>query len=195
MIWTITMYWHSLSKKCAAMIGKYGCITFKNRRLHQSWRLRLNGWTVKWNQECERQPLYEAHHRDLGYTKLSNRKVRKSSVGYAQALIIGLISVISLPQCHQMIVWRKLRGIVCFSCLKRAGRVHRTANCSRRCLCTELVNSSPCNKNHHPLLHEAISNLIGMLASTMKTKDALLPVVTAFVVGKNGKGEEAKIFL
>ena len=31
----------------------------------------------------------------------------------------------------------------CFSCLKRAGRGHRAANCSRRHLCTELVNNSP----------------------------------------------------
>ena len=60
----------------------------------------------------------------------------------------------------------------CFSCLKRAGRGHRAANCSRRRLCTELVNSSPCNKHHHPLLHEANSNLIGMLASAIKTEDA-----------------------
>ena len=83
----------------------------------------------------------------------------------------------------------------CFSCLKRAGRGHRAANCSRRRLCTELVNSSPCNKHHHPLLHEANSNLIGMLASAIKTEDALLPVVTAFVVGKNGKREEANILM
>ena len=82
----------------------------------------------------------------------------------------------------------------CFSCLKRAGRGHRAANCIRRRLCTELVNNAPCNKNHHPLLH-AGTNLMGMLASTLKTKDALLPVVTAFVVGKNGKREEANILM
>jgi hypothetical protein len=29
----------------------------------------------------------------------------------------------------------------------------------------------------------------------MKTKEALLPVVTAFVVGKNGKREEANILM
>ena len=83
----------------------------------------------------------------------------------------------------------------CFSCLKRAGRGHRAANCSQRRLCTELVSNSPCNKNHHPLLHEATNNLIDMLASTMNTKDALLPVVTAFVVRKNGKREEANILI
>ena len=83
----------------------------------------------------------------------------------------------------------------CFSCLKRAGRAHRAANCSGRQLCTELVNSVPCHKNHHPLLHEANGNLIGMLASAMKTKDAILPLVTAFVIGKDGKREEANILM
>ena len=77
----------------------------------------------------------------------------------------------------------------CFSCLKRAGRDHRAANISRRRLCTELVNNAPCNKNHHPLLH-AGTNLIGMLALTLKTKDALLSVVTAFVVGKTANAKK-----
>ena len=41
----------------------------------------------------------------------------------------------------------------CFSCLKRAGRDHRASNCSRNRPCTELVNSEPCGKHHHSLLH------------------------------------------
>ena len=57
------------------------------------------------------------------------------------------------------------------------------------------MNNSPCHKNHHPLLHEASGNRIGMLASAMKTKDAILPVVTGFVVGKNWKREEANILM
>ena len=57
------------------------------------------------------------------------------------------------------------------------------------------MNNSRCHKNHHLLLHEANGNLIGMLASAMKTNDAMLPVVTAFVVGKNGKREEANILM
>ena len=44
-------------------------------------------------------------------------------------------------------------------------------------------------------MYEANGNLIGMLASVMKTKDAILPVVTAFVVGKIGKREEANILM
>jgi hypothetical protein len=57
-----------------------------------------------------------------------------------------------------------------------------------------MVNNASCNKNHHPLLHSA-TNIIGMLASTVKTKEALLPVVSAFVLGNNGKREEANILM
>jgi hypothetical protein len=58
-----------------------------------------------------------------------------------------------------------------------------------------MVNNASCNKNHHPLLHAA-TNLIGMLASTIKTKESLLPVVSAFVVGNNyGKREQANILM
>ena len=103
-----------------------------------------------------------------------------------------------VDQCHTFTAMSpndRLKNHACFSCLKRAGRGHRAANCSRRRLCTELVNNSPCHKNHHPLLHEASGNLIGMLASAMKAKDAILPVVTGFVVGKNWKREEANILM
>ena len=82
----------------------------------------------------------------------------------------------------------------CYSCLKKAGRDHRAANCSRKRPCSEMVNNASCNKNHHPLLHAA-TNLIGMLASTIKTKESLLPVVSAFVVGNNGKREQANILM
>jgi hypothetical protein len=66
---------------------------------------------------------------------------------------------------------------------KKAGREHRVSNCSRR---------RPCNKNHQPLLHPG-TNLIGVLSSVLKTKDALLPFVSGFVVGRNEKREEANI--
>ena len=82
----------------------------------------------------------------------------------------------------------------CYSCLKKAGRDHRASNCSRRRPCTEMTNNAPCNKNHHPLLHTG-TNLIGMLSSVLKTKEALLPVVAACVVGRNGKREEANILM
>ena len=81
-----------------------------------------------------------------------------------------------------------------YTCLKKAGRDHRASNCSRRHPCTEMINNTPCNKNYHPLLHPG-TNLIGMLSSDLKTKEALLPVVVAFVVGRNGKREEAIILM
>ena len=44
---------------------------------------------------------------------------------------------------------------VCFSCLKRAGRDHRVANCSRRQQCTIEENGAQCNQFHHILLHKS----------------------------------------
>ena len=82
----------------------------------------------------------------------------------------------------------------CYSCLKKAGRDNRASNYSRRRPCTEMINNAPCNKNHHPLLHLG-TYLIGMLSSVLKTKEDLLPVVAAFVVGRNGKREEANILM
>ena len=106
-----------------------------------------------------------------------------------------------VDQCHKFTTMapnERLKIIIdnhaCYSCLKKAGREHRASNCSRRCPCTEMINNVPCNKNHHPLLHPG-TNLIGMLSSVLKTKDALLPVVSGFVVGRNGKREEANILM
>ena len=42
----------------------------------------------------------------------------------------------------------------CYSCLKRAGRDHRSSNCSRRRQCQEKVNGNQCKYYHHYLLHE-----------------------------------------
>ena len=44
---------------------------------------------------------------------------------------------------------------VCFSCLKKAGRDHRQANCSRRRQCNKFENGSQCTSSHHPLLHKS----------------------------------------
>ncbi len=66
-------------------------------------------------------------------------------------------------------------NLACYSCLTKAGRDHRAANCNRKLPCSEMVNNASCNKNHHPLLHAA-TNLIGILASAIKTKESLLPV-------------------
>ena len=40
---------------------------------------------------------------------------------------------------------------VCFSCLKKAGRDHRQANCSRRKQCDKIENGNQCTSTHHPL--------------------------------------------
>ncbi len=82
----------------------------------------------------------------------------------------------------------------CYRCLKKAGRYHCAANCSRKRPCFKMVNNASCNKNHDPLLHAA-TNLIGILASTIKTKESLLPFVSAFVVGNNDKREQANILM
>ena len=43
----------------------------------------------------------------------------------------------------------------CYSCLKRAGRNHNMATCSRRRQCSEVVNGAQCKHYHNPLLHNA----------------------------------------
>ena len=43
---------------------------------------------------------------------------------------------------------------VCFSCLKKAGRDHKAANCSRRKQCPAIKNGKRCNGFHHHLLHK-----------------------------------------
>lgn len=81
----------------------------------------------------------------------------------------------------------------CFSCLKRAGKDHRASNCSGKRPCTEMVNSKPCGKNHHPLLHQGFST-IGV-ASVIGQGDALLPVVSPIILGKNNHRESCNILL
>lgn len=81
----------------------------------------------------------------------------------------------------------------CFSCLKRAGRDHRASSCTRRRPCPEMVNNEQCNKNHHPLLHSS-SKFVGV-ASVVKQKDALLPVLSATILGRNNKQEKSNILI
>ena len=47
---------------------------------------------------------------------------------------------------------------VCFSCLKRAGRDHRVANCTQRQQCTTEENRAQCNQFHHILFHMSKAN-------------------------------------
>ena len=71
----------------------------------------------------------------------------------------------------------------CFSCLKRAGRDHRSKNCSRRRQCTENSNGSQCPYYHHPLLHGAIQSTVATVTSVINNQKALLPVVLVDIVG------------
>ena len=72
----------------------------------------------------------------------------------------------------------------CFSCLKRAGRDHRSSNCSRRRQCPEKSNGIQCPYYHHPLLHRAIQSTIATVTSVINNQKALLPIVQVDIVGQ-----------
>lgn len=74
---------------------------------------------------------------------------------------------------------------VCFSCLKKAGRDHRQANCSRRKLCTKVENKKQSSSFQHPLLHKTKTANIGV-ASLSDHKDSVLPVISVNISGANG---------
>ena len=67
----------------------------------------------------------------------------------------------------------------CFSCLKRAGRNHRSSNCSRK-----KSNGIQCPYYHHPLLHGAIQSTIATVTSVINNQKALLPIVQVDIVGQ-----------
>ena len=73
---------------------------------------------------------------------------------------------------------------VCFSCLKRAGREHKQANCKRRRQCTKTENGVQCTYYHHPLLHKSNAVNIGV-ASLHENEEAMLPVTSADIFGCN----------
>jgi hypothetical protein len=72
---------------------------------------------------------------------------------------------------------------VCFSCLKKAGREHKQANCKRKRQCTKLDNGTQCTSFHHPLLHR--SNALISVASLSDNQESILPVVPANIFGQN----------
>ena len=75
----------------------------------------------------------------------------------------------------------------CFSCLKRAGRDHRSANCSRRRQCPEKCNGIQCTFFHHPLLHGAMQPAVATVSALTSNQRALLPIVQVDIVG-TGRG-------
>lgn len=74
---------------------------------------------------------------------------------------------------------------VCFSCLKRAGRDHRVANCTRRQQCTIEENGAQCNQFHHILKIT--------IADTTETSSALMPIITANIHGQDGIQKRANV--
>ena len=68
----------------------------------------------------------------------------------------------------------------CFSCLKKASRMHRASTCNKRKSCGEKLNNSStvCKSFHHRLLHnfEAASSVVGV--TSFKNGETMLPVAT-----------------
>ena len=73
---------------------------------------------------------------------------------------------------------------VCFSCLKKAGREHKQANCKRRRQCTKSENGTQCTSFHHPLLHKGNNVNVG-IASLSGKQGSMLPVIAANIFGSD----------
>ncbi|XP_068675312.1 uncharacterized protein [Montipora foliosa] len=84
----------------------------------------------------------------------------------------------------------------CFSCLKRAGRDHKLITCSRRKQCTETENGIHCRQYHHPLLHKKnVTNVRASISSMTEKSEALLPVISASIGGRDGLYKHANVLL
>ena len=81
---------------------------------------------------------------------------------------------------------------VCFSCLEKAGREHKQANCKRKRQCTKSKNGIQCTSFHHPLLHKSNSVNIGV-ASLSKSHESMLPVITANIFGPKSIQKRANV--
>ena len=89
----------------------------------------------------------------------------------------------------------------CFCCLKRAGKDHRAATCSRRRQCMEKFNDEQCKFYHHPLLHPVnqnstvLPNTFNGVASVESNKEAMLPVVLVDVLGPESTYQRGNLLL
>ena len=83
----------------------------------------------------------------------------------------------------------------CFSCLKRAGRDHRSVNCSRRRQCPEKSNGIQCTFFHHPLLHGAMQPAVATVSALTSSQRALLPIVQVDIVGTGRVTRKANALL
>ena len=84
----------------------------------------------------------------------------------------------------------------CFSCLKKAGRDHNATTCRRRKQCTVTKNGKQCEQYHHPLLHPTIETKVRASISSMsENSEALLPVVSASIHGRDGLYKHGNVLL
>ncbi|CAB4032698.1 PREDICTED: uncharacterized protein LOC107337338, partial [Paramuricea clavata] len=83
----------------------------------------------------------------------------------------------------------------CFSCLKKAGRDHRASNCSRRKQCTRKISGVQCKYYHHILLHPSNPAASVGVASVENNTEAMLPVITVKISGKNNRHKQGNILL
>ena len=84
----------------------------------------------------------------------------------------------------------------CFSCLKRVGRYHKITTCSRRKQCTGKENGIQCKQYHHPLLHKKnVTNVRASILSITESSEALLPLISASIGGRNGLYKQANVLL
>ncbi len=83
----------------------------------------------------------------------------------------------------------------CFSCLKKAGRDHRASNCSRRKQCTQKINGLQCKYHHHVLLHPVSPPEAVNVALLGNNTEAMLPVITVKISGKNNQHKDGNILL
>ncbi|XP_033115572.1 uncharacterized protein LOC117115756 [Anneissia japonica] len=71
----------------------------------------------------------------------------------------------------------------CFSCLKIAGRNHRSSNCSRKKMCGEKLGDKTCDRFHHRLLY--LTKTVGVNKLSIPSCDEpLLCVLEVEVKGK-----------
>lgn len=84
----------------------------------------------------------------------------------------------------------------CFSCLKKAGRDHKIITCNRRKRCTETENGIQCRQYHHPLLHRRhVTNVRASISSMTEKSEALLPIISASIGGRDGLYQHANFLL
>ena len=83
----------------------------------------------------------------------------------------------------------------CFSCLKLAGREHRSLNCSRRRQCPQKTNGSQCPYYHHLLLHGTIQPTVATVTYVTNNQKALLPIVQVDIIGSGSLHQRANALL